>query len=755
MSTDKTASWADHLLAAADPSGTGSATPSDDFTWTEGSNYGLDGFHHDQTLGEGLKNNGDQSGLSGPITPAQTSGMSDLPDGLMSSMDVVDDTAGLALMDDTLDLSGMLGEEEGEWHMTAATRKAASLADLNWLDPTQEPDPERIPKELRPDQPPLNSVPELEEAWGVNRRTDGLRLIPNNDKAIADYEKSIESGVPATPGVGKNADDASWHIKKAVRMSHYGRPMAEIGRYLAANVGGEQGRQATDLIASEHGVAGRVFVRASAFPGLRNGKWAKEIKKFARTARYVITDNPTVASKLSMEMVASVPWKRALREYAPYLKGAGYKVAALSTAKKTLQLAFLTGPAEVEHVANVKPVDVRPADTITVEAAKAAAKAAPKQARVVITHDDTAKARKAVLKLVGKAARAGLISKADAVKLGESKAAPAEIKLAAERIARANQMPKVAEYGGLGTKVTAYRQQYDQAWASLRQAEVDSSQMRKAVAHVRKMAKAGQITLAEAKAALEQSDPKQVLKHATAYANSSGTRKEAMPKAAAAKEYGGHAFKQAHQNRVASKQLSASETQMRSAAKAAGIKVSEFRKLGTWVRRQMSEGMAGKDLSDMMRFRFAAPLREAAAEWVQSLRDEHEGLSGHLYVDAAAYASKTGTKGCEAAASKHRANQVRFVRAMERCSGCVFANANSVCNKYGKELLHEVPSDSESFRQQMLHMADAPDEAITASLFNVAEFNLSNPLESLTLDGEPDPELSGDLDGVVFGGMEF
>lgn len=84
----KKTSWMDHLGK--------SDLPADDFTWTEGSNYGLDGFSYDQTLGEGLADHGDQSGMSGPITPAQSRGMSELPDGFVSKKGDDEDDFGWA-----------------------------------------------------------------------------------------------------------------------------------------------------------------------------------------------------------------------------------------------------------------------------------------------------------------------------------------------------------------------------------------------------------------------------------------------------------------------------------------------------------------------------------------------------------------------------------------------------------------------------------------------------------------------------------
>ncbi len=664
MSTKKMASWADNIInAEIDPSGTGSDMPSDDFTWTEGSNYGLDGFHHDQTLGEGTRNRGDQSGMSGPITPAQTSGMSTLPDDFLGKKSEGGDFGeGLTFVDDEgdFDLSAMLSHDEGCLHLADDVRLAASLADLAWLDPTQEQDPERLPKELRQGQPPLNSIPELEDAWGMDRRTDGLHIVPNRDREIAQYEQSIESGLPATPGVEKNAN-AAWHIKKAVRMSHYGQTMGEIANYLHANLTEAMAKKAVGLVAAEHGVAGNVFVRASAFPGIRNGKWVKELKKFARTARYVITDNPRIASKLSMQMVSEVPYRKALRQYLPGLKAAGYKVAKVgSDAKQTLQLAFLTGPKVAEHVPSTKPVHVQAHERITLAEAKAAIAAAPKKARGVIIRDGVPQARRAALRTVRKAVKAGLISEAQAIKLAQSNASPVDLRRAAERVARSNTKSRTASYSG--------------------------PIMRQAL----------------------QQGPKP-------------------------------------------KKLAADEQEMREASAASGIKVAEFKGMARWARRQMSEGMAGTDLTAMMRIRFPSPLHTAGQDLIAMLRAEHEGLSGHLYVDAEAYASKTGTKGCEKAASKHRANQIRFVRAMGRCSGCVFANADGVCTKYGKELLHELPSDAAKFKQQMIHMADAPDHEITASLFNPGEYNLGDSL-SIELD---EPAVTEDIGEVLFGGIEL
>jgi len=415
--------------------------------------------------------------------------------------------------------------------------------------------------------------------------------------------------------------------------------------------------------------------------------------------------------------------------------------------KKTLQLAFLTGPREVEHTASVKPVDVRPADQVTLSEARRMVAEAPRQVRQVVARDDQAKARKAALATVQKAGAAGLISQADVLKLSHSKASPEAIRKAAESLARANQMPKVAQYDGDGTRVTAHRQAVRKVWTAFAQAELSRVQGNKARAHVVAMLDAGQLSEKEARLALEQGTPEEMLKLATAYANSSGTRKVAMKRSAAAQEYGGPVIKRALQQGPRPKKLAADQEAMRQASAASGIRVAEFQSMARWVRQKMSEGMAGDDLTALMTIRFASPLRAAGEGLIAMLRDEHEGLSGHLYVDAEAYASKTGSTGCEKSASLHRANQIRFVKAMDRCAGCTLANANGVCTKYGKELLHQIPKDAADFKRKMLQVANASDHEITASLFNPGEFNLGDSM-NVELD---DPSVTENIGDVLFG----
>ena len=110
----------------------GSHLPADLFTQTLGSNYGLDGYP-DMQYGMGVLDGVlEQDAQDAPALP------SGVQKGAAAEMD----------------LKEMLGDK--------------SLADLDWLDPEQPQDPERLPDDSH------QMIPELVEAWGVNHRTDGI-----------------------------------------------------------------------------------------------------------------------------------------------------------------------------------------------------------------------------------------------------------------------------------------------------------------------------------------------------------------------------------------------------------------------------------------------------------------------------------------------------------------------------------------------------------------------------------------------------
>ena len=188
------------------------------------------------------------------------------------------------------------------------------------------------------------------------------------------------------------------------------------------------------------------------------------------------------------------------------------------------------------------------------------------------------------------------------------------------------------------------------------------------------------------------------------------------------------------------------------AVKGSGHKAGEVLGLVRWARMQMSEGKAGENLDLLMRARFSSGLLDLASDMLDDVRVAHEGLSGFLYVDGAAYASTQGLTGCEKGGLKHRANQLKTILAMERCGACVRKNADGVCSLYNKRLVDAAPTpDPESYRDETIRLANAPDNEVTAALFSPSEFDLRSADEV-----ELDPDIPAEtISDVLFGGLEL
>jgi len=177
-----------------------------------------------------------------------------------------------------------------------------------------------------------------------------------------------------------------------------------------------------------------------------------------------------------------------------------------------------------------------------------------------------------------------------------------------------------------------------------------------------------------------------------------------------------------------------------------------------WARQQMSEGMTGRDLTHLMAGRWNEKLIKAAKSQLVQIRKKHEGLAGHLYVDAAAYASAKGSSGCEKAASLHRANGIPTVLEMPRCGSCTARTRDeegtSYCQKYNKPLVDSAPvDDPRSFQAEQIRLANASDAEVTAALFTnpAAEFGLYNDvLDEFDVNSTPEK-----VAGFSFGGMEW
>jgi len=849
----QTNDWTDHLGD--------SSLPADDFTFTDGSNYGLDGFDFVTPANEGVEQ---------AARLPEARGISGLPDGIVTGDNedcdedffmeeaseggeglylagVLDDGA----MPDTENdhagtlLGSMFSEEEGALPLTAAQKQAASLADLKWIDPTQEQDPDRLPKDLLPDRPPLDSSPELEEAWGVDRRTDGISIIPNvTDLEVALYDQSIkegpESGLPQPSA--KTAQEVKDSILWAIRQSHYGTDLTAIKRGLIQQLGHDARRtvKAMEIIEQEHGLVGNVFVRANAFPGLKNGKWAKELRKIAKTAHYVITDDKTIGKKLGMAVVSEVPWKKALGYYREWLGIAGYKLASKGDPQTILRSAFLRGPEDKVHETSLKPI-VKPVVASQAQAAQEMQAVKPVPKKVQGAEDKAVdRKRRSALIQIAKWAKEGLLSQDEAIQIKDSGGTPDVMIKSASRLMQSRQSDG-AGYDGTGVGAAdAQKDRTPEKKASMdeRQAELFKRAKGKLQRYLTRSLKAGLLTKDEVQRiwnidkspadlmriatsavqvasehrqdtpeALEQADYKGAGSVASLDGNSQrdqmanlvDNRPEDMRRAAlvrltkmikgghltkaeaegirtsnmsptemvnsaeklvrgrhAAKKvaYEGQIVAAAPQSRPAPKVLDDRLGRIASIAKKTGQQASEIQGVLNWSRRLMSEGVAGDELDQTLTARFSPPLLEAVAPLLKEAREVHEGLSGFLYVDADAYASPTGVKGCKKGALKHRTNGLKFVMAMGRCASCTQANVDGYCQKYNKMLVDAAPvKDVKAYQKRSIKMANASDQEVTASLFSPSEFSLQSNLDGeMILDEDASAEMLSD---ILFGGTEL
>lgn len=741
------------------------------------------------------------------------------------------------------------------------------LTDLNWLELVEQ-NPDRLPKDTTE-----TAIPELEEAWGVNRRTDGINVHPSHqvDLDRARYDESLKRNT--SPTFRFEAKDLARVVRKAMRRSAAGYKLADILREAAEALGDEAFRvkKAMQIIRAEHGLAGNVFIRAAAYPGYEQGKWAKEIKRLGG-AQYIIVDKETFKGSTHIQnghctltgktAVTQVPWNQAYQHYRPLLEASGRKVAG-GDHREALRAAFLSHPEKVARPANHLPThkapsqrvssaeahrrfkaspapartvydplsviedrrrrqawakvrawakeglvpldeamgvidsevsgeeilqrvaalvlrtkkasafsglsnDVRPSEATLAEAQKALASIKP-PAPIDTSDRPKVAARKRALKTLARWVHAGFLTEQDAKRLARSKAEPIDILKAASALATAT--PKSAEYSGVGNDDRLPAPSRDEVFTALRLAEtskkgmqalIDQTVMQRRASSTRaaKKIESVQEKVATIKEAIGKGVRGQPLKNlilrtipasdvrlASRYLNPILKESGALEDGGkTARTYDGVAYRQVPQ-RVAS----------------VNPHEREVRAMLAWTSRTLNEGFAGQDLDELLAAKFSSTVRKAGASELKALRKAHEGGSGFIYVDASAYATKTGTKGCESAAPRHRANQVKFVLAMDRCATCAKARKKAdgtrVCGPYKKQIItaSDLPDEIAGMRQANVKAANMDDAESVASMFesgyDPSEFDLQSPLDhDIEFESAPENEK---LAEIVFGGMEF
>lgn len=715
---------------------------------TSGFNYGLDGFDFDMDYGDGVED---------AMALPEAYGLSDLPEGLMpESPDEKEAQAPNNYTGPAVEVGVRYGPLQNHmadpWGLlksgqvmdareNAELGNQSALADLNWLDPTLQQDPNRLPV-----NPVDKTQAALQEAW-MTTNTNGLELIPNRNKEIARYQAEVRdpgqtSGLPGYDNVKAAMLRAMRRISCGFSLENALKEAAEaIGRPDAT------ARAIAERLTEENGLLGKVYIRASAFPKMHNGKWDKLIKQKCVGVAYIIAEPNTKMAAyenyLGKKVVQSVDWNEALEHYAPRLKSAGFKVAGSSDPRELLKKAFLKGHSNTPKQRTAFVTHKTPSEMVGLEEAQNKF-AASEQVQDVFTAEDLdtvllRRAQKHVVSLVAK----GLLTKVEGTEIINGHNTPKDmLRVATEKAFEENTREYQAS--GVHTKDKVTLRKAKAEWAQAISEEFRTNKLNQAREYVQSLVGKGQITEKQASKLLKSDRNAGELVHAAAAVVSMNASKRGSVQSTEVRDYTGKVYTQLIPERRISKTSRV-----------------DIRKIVKWARLQMTEGVLGNELNELISHRFSPTLIQAAQDELVQIRNAHEGLSGHVYVDTEAYASQEGTKGCNTGANRHRANGIKFALCMPRCGGCKFANAlpdgTSVCQKYNKILVDEAPvEDVAAYQQEALRLANANDAEITASLFNVydpSEFGLTNQaMSSVTVDDAPVYE---QLSGVFFGGMDL
>jgi len=402
-----------------------------DITPSLGSNYGLDGYDFYDEMGEGV--------LEGARLP-EARGLAQLPGNL------VEDKSEAPWGPSMTRAAGEPKFAEGpNLEEFVAPSSNERLPDLSWLE-LAEQDPDRLPK-----SPHNRSIPELVEAWGVHRRTDGLRSVRNN-KDLALLKEASPSGRVRDKGFLLDV------IRRAGRESAAGFPWETVSDNVRVQLRGASQKEAgfiapyLEQIRREHGLAGRIFIRADFYPGYESGKWTEYVRKTAHDAFYVIkrSDSPSSIHDqngrcgiFKKKIVASVPWKKAHSLYRKKFASSGVGISDTGNPQKDLRLAF-----EAPEIKGntIFPIVLSPVREASLEESKSALLSG-KKTQEKLSHSQREK-EKELKKLAGALrdlVASHSIREEEAKFLLKSKKAPKQILREAIDLART---PKKVEYTG-------------------------------------------------------------------------------------------------------------------------------------------------------------------------------------------------------------------------------------------------------------------------------------------------------------------
>lgn len=631
------------------------------------------------------------------------------------------------------------GEDEGLGDLGDFMKESSQ--DLTFMDIEGDEEIQRLAEHAGPNA-------ELELAWGELQ----------TPAVYSEHQKDL-TAIPRIVTPTEVEEEVLAEVAmKCARLLHAGATMKQLQKVAFDRLGTDASELREDFgyLNDERGLMGNVYVLASAYPQIETGKWNKAIKKASPHAQFLLVDSGSALdgqeSFNGMKVVTEVPYKKAFELYKPLLEATGRKVAS-GNPRDILKQAFLTTPRKQVQEAWYHKAH-RVVDTVSMKEAKQQFAEYTPEERTV--YQDSSRQAKITLKKahrsIARAYRAGMFGRSDLKRLASLRD-PNQIELELRKLKMASHAA-ASDFSGTKNKLASQESlRQDQGDIAKRVKEAKEQKRIatiKAKVNVIKQAIDRGVRGNDLARIIKQKLTKADLRIASSMLNPilKETNALALP-TAQTEEYSGTAYQvhQEHRRTAHVKKLSQEEL--------------AIQKMARWTRQQMTEGTLGKTLTAMLKTKFASPFLKKAKSELDKVRKAHEGLSGHLYVDAEAYASPTGTNGCDEGGLKHRANQLKFVMAMDRCGSCAFAtrkaNGTPVCQKYNKELITELPLGADAYQQENLRMADASDAELTASLFasryDPSEFNLANSeLDNFAFDEMANTETISD---VFFGGMEI
>lgn len=757
-----------------------SRTPDGGYMPTFASNFMLDGFSFSEEYGEGALTNRKDTTTSrttgAPAAPRSESGMAKLPDGIVTADEESSDEMGWDVF------AGGANSDVGD--LSELVKTANQITDLSWLEVVEQ-DPDRLPHHHN------DAVLQgLVDAWSTRSRTDGVDIVPN----------VVVPPQPRSPVALLPGDQYREVVASAMRKSAFGAPFENIVVGIAAHLGEAMAHVHTDprlqklahalrSVKAEHGVVGRVYVRDSAFPGLLTGKWDKEIKKRCASARYWLTKPGSKLAAyqnyLGKKVVTEIPWSEALAHYRPTLEASGRKVAS-GDPRRALIVAMASEPTRVTRE-TAYTSHLAPADRVSIEEAWRVFASAPAPTREVVAKPAQGLTQEQAVGHFARWVRAGLLPVKTARRILASGHPPQYKVEYGAWVIKGGRKADTYVGTGVGVKPLDPKAVRNSDWAKQEEARIASL----AQAHAQRVAdhRAAEAdrVLAHMASLSQKSSYQGDGVGASVYSGSIqklGSGEVTVPREKALSVVKGWVkagtLTRDQAAEILSKKASGAETLLMGSAlilsakkvayegQGVGVKAPEARMAAPapkpsdprvsqvlrYARTQMNEGVTGNDLDARMVSKFSQEYLKSAGEQLVQLRRKHEGLAGHLYVDASAYATPTGTSGCDKGAAIHRASPIRSVLQMDRCGSCS-QNSGGACQKYKKSLVTAAPvKDPAKYQRETIRLANADDSERTASMFanyNPEEFDLQNDsLDSFDYSNLPGNE---DLAEVSFGGM--